>query len=131
PGVKIVLEKFADYKPRGEPPNWASGAKIAKLDRVEMLGMPDAQTQVSALIKGEVDYLERVPADILELIDAKSGATAEVVSAFGFQRIIANNPLQPPFDNVKVRQAVARAIDRSLYAAVVAGDPQFATACPA
>ena len=50
PGVKIVLEKFADYKPRSEPPNWASGAKIAKIDRVEMLGMPDAQTQVSALI---------------------------------------------------------------------------------
>src|SRR5258706_516035 len=73
PGVKIVLEKFADYKPRSEPPNWASGAKIAKLDRVEMLGMPDAQTQVSALIRGEVDYLERVPAELLPLMDAKSG----------------------------------------------------------
>ena len=40
PGVKIVLEKFADYKPRSEPPNWASGAKIAKLDRIEMLAFP-------------------------------------------------------------------------------------------
>ncbi len=131
PGVKIVLEKFADYKPRPEPPVWASGAKIAKIDRIEMLGMPDAQTQVSALIKGEVDYLERVPADILELIDAKSGAKAEVVSDFGFQAIMRMNHLQPPFDNVKARQAVARAVDRSLYAAVVAGDPQFATACAA
>jgi peptide/nickel transport system substrate-binding protein len=131
PGVKIVLDKFADYRPRSEPPLWASGGKIAKIDRIEMLGMPDAQTQVSALIKGEVDYLERVPADILELIDAKSGAKAEVVSSFGFQAIMRMNHLQPPFDNVKVRQAVARAIDRSLYAAVVAGDPQFATACPA
>src|SRR5882757_4147499 len=131
PGVKIILEKFADYKPRSEPPNWASGAKIAKLDRVEMLGMPDSQTQVSALIRGEVDYLERVPAELLPLLDAKSGAKAEVVSKFGFQAIMRMNHLQPPFDNVKVRQAVAHAIDRSLYAAVVAGDPQFATACPA
>src|SRR5216684_3429465 len=54
PGVKIVLEKFADYKPRSEPPSWASGGKIARLDRIEMLGLPDAQTQVSALIRGEV-----------------------------------------------------------------------------
>jgi peptide/nickel transport system substrate-binding protein len=131
PGVKIVLDKFADYRPRSEPPVWASGAKIAKIDRIEMLGMPDAQTQVSALIKGEVDYLERVPADILELIDARSGAKAEVVSDFGFQAIMRMNHLQPPFDNVKVRQAVARAVDRAMYAAVVAGDPQFATACPA
>src|SRR5216683_2317754 len=131
PGVKIVLEKFADYKPRNEPPSWASGGKIAKLDRIEMLGLPDAQTQVSALIRGEVDYLERVPADLLPLLDAKSGAKAEVVSKFGFQAIMRMNHLQPPFDNPKVRQAIAKAVDRSMYAAVVAGDPSFATDCAA
>ena len=131
PGVKIVLEKFADYKPRREPPSWASGGKIARLDRIEMLGLPDAQTQVSALIRGEVDYLERVPADLLPLLDAKSGAKAEVVSKFGFQAIMRMNHLQPPFDNPKVRQAIAKAVDRSMYAAVVAGDPSFATDCAA
>jgi peptide/nickel transport system substrate-binding protein len=131
PGVKIVLEKFADYKPRAEPPVWASGAKIARIDRIEMLGLPDAQTQVSALIKNEVDYLERVPADLLPLIDAKSGAKAEVVGDFGFQAVMRMNHLQPPFDNVKVRQAVAMAVDRSQYAGVVAGDPKYATDCAA
>jgi peptide/nickel transport system substrate-binding protein len=131
PGVKIVLEKFADYKPRSEPPSWASGAKLAKINRIEMLGLPDAQTQVSALIRGEVDYLERVPADLLPLLDAKSGAKAEVVSKFGFQAIMRMNHLQPPFDNPKVRQAIAKAVDRSMYAAVVAGDPSFATDCAA
>ena len=34
------------------------------------------QTQVSALIKGEVDYLERVPADILPLIGRQAGTRA-------------------------------------------------------
>ncbi len=131
PGVKIVLEKFAGYRPRTEPPVWASGGKIAKIDRIEMLGLPDAQTQVSALIKNEVDYLERVPADLLPLIDAKSGAKAEVVGDFGFQAIMRMNHLQPPFDNVKVRQAVAMAVDRTQYAAVVAGDPKYATDCAA
>jgi peptide/nickel transport system substrate-binding protein len=131
PGVKIVLEKFTDYVPRAEPPVWASGAKLAKIDRVEMLGMPDPQTQVSALLKGEVDYLERVPADLLPLFDAKSGAKAEVVSAVGFQAILRMNHLQPPFDSVKVRQAFALAVDRTQYAAVVAGDPKFATDCAA
>jgi len=131
PGVKIVLEKFADYKPRSELPSWASGAKLAKIDRIEMLGLPDAQTQVSALIRGEVDYLERVPADLLPLLDAKSGAKAEVVSKFGFQAIMRMNHLQPPFDNPKVRQAIAKAVDRSMYAALVAGDPSFATDCAA
>jgi peptide/nickel transport system substrate-binding protein len=131
PGVKIVLEKFADYKPRSEPPVWASGAKVAKLDRVEMLGVPDPQTQVNALFAGEIDYLERVPADLLPLFGAKSGAKAEVVGALGFQAVMRMNHLQPPFNNPKVRQAIALAIDRSQYAAVVAGDPKFATDCAA
>ncbi|MBS0518951.1 MAG: ABC transporter substrate-binding protein [Proteobacteria bacterium] len=131
PGVKIVLEKFDAYVPRKEPPVWASGAKLAKIPRVEMLGLPDAQTQVSALIRAEVDYLERVPADLLPLFDAKSGAHAEVVGKLGFQAIMRMNHLQPPFDNVKVRQAIALAVDRSQYAGVVAGDPKFATDCAA
>ena len=131
PGVKLVLEKFADYRPRGEPPVWASGGKIAKVDRIEMLGLPDAQTQVSALIAGELDYLERVPADLTPLFDAKSGARAEVVGTLGFQAILRMNHLQPPFDNVKVRQAIARAVDRTQYAGVVAGDPRLATDCAA
>src|SRR5262249_4920499 len=82
-------------------------------------------------IRGEVDYLERVPADLLPLLDAKSGARAEVVSKFGFQAIMRMNHLQPPFDNPKARQAIARAVDRAQYAAVVAGDPSFATDCAA
>ena len=131
PGVKLVLEKFADYKPRSEPPVWASGAKLAKVDRIEMLGLPDPQTQVSALIAGELDYLERVPADLMPLFDAKSGARAEVVGALGFQAVMRMNHLQPPFDNVKVRQAIARAVDRTQYAGVVAGDPRLATDCAA
>src|SRR5262249_27487188 len=108
---------------------------IAKLDRVEMVAMPDPQTQVSALIKGEVDYLERVPADLMPLFDAqkeaKSAAKAEVVGSLGFQAIMRMNHLQPPFDNLKVRQAIALAIDRTKYAAVVAGDPKLATDCAA
>lgn len=131
PGVRIVLDKFADYKPRSEPPNWASGAKIAKMDRVEMISMPDAQTQLNALKQGELDYLERIPADLLPLLDANSGAKAEVVSKFGFQAVMRMNQLQPPFNDVRVRQAIARAVDRSMYAAVVAGDPKFATDCAA
>src|SRR5260370_26366083 len=41
------------------------------------------------------------------------------------------NHLQPPFDNPKDRQAIAKAVDRSRYAAVVAGDPSFAPDCAA
>ena len=121
PGVKIVLEKFADYVPRNEPPVWASGGKVAKMQRVELMGIADPQTQVNALIAGEVDYLERVPADLLPLFTPRSGAKAEVVSALGYQAVMRLNHLQPPFNDPKVRRAIAMAVDRSQYAGVEIG----------
>src|SRR3954462_10118191 len=44
PGVKAVYEKNKDYVPRKEPPSWASGGKVVKVDRVEWITMADAQT---------------------------------------------------------------------------------------
>ena len=45
PGVKAVFTRFKDYKPRSEPPSWAAGGKVAKVDRVEWDWIPDAQTR--------------------------------------------------------------------------------------
>src|SRR6516164_7607702 len=35
PGTKVVFVKNTDYVPRHEPPSWASGGKVVKVDRVE------------------------------------------------------------------------------------------------
>ena len=42
PGEKVVYEKFADYKPRAEPPSGLAGGKLVYLDRVEWVVLPDA-----------------------------------------------------------------------------------------
>src|SRR6478672_8932058 len=53
PGVKAVYEKNKDYLPRKEPPSWTAGGKVARIDRVEWLTMPDPQTAVNALQSGD------------------------------------------------------------------------------
>ena len=58
PGNKAVFTKFEGYQPRSEPPSWAAGGKVAKVDRVEWLWIPDMQTAVNALINGEIDVIE-------------------------------------------------------------------------
>ena len=64
PGVKAVYEKNKDYVPRKEPANWTSGGKVVKVDRVEWITMPDAQTAVNALQSGDIDFMENLPFDI-------------------------------------------------------------------
>ena len=49
PGNKAVFVKNPDYLPRKEPPSFASGGKVAKVDRVEWLYIPDTGTAAARM----------------------------------------------------------------------------------
>ena len=49
PGEKHVYIKNPKYKPRSEPASGLAGGKVVKVDRVEIIEMPDPQQQVNAL----------------------------------------------------------------------------------
>ena len=68
-GEKAVYVKNPRYKPRNEPPSGFAGGKVAKVDRVEWIWIPDTQTQVNALLNGEVDLIEAMPYDLLPLVE--------------------------------------------------------------
>ncbi len=101
PGVKAVYEKNKDYVPRKEPASWTAGGKIAKVDRVEWITMPDAQTAVNALQTGDIDFLEITPWDLLPMLEANREIKVEVLNKLGYQAIGRMNFLHPPFDNPK------------------------------
>jgi peptide/nickel transport system substrate-binding protein len=62
PGDKAVYLKNPKYVPRSEPPSGTAGGKHVYVDRVEWnLALRDAQAQVNALQKGEIDILEALP----------------------------------------------------------------------
>ena len=75
PGHQVVYVKNTDYVPRSEPPSWASGGKVVKVDRVEWLYMPDAMTKVAALVNGEADWWENPPPDVWPMLAASSDIT--------------------------------------------------------
>lgn len=62
PGDRIVYRKNTAYVPRKEPASGLAGGKVVHVDRVEWVLLRDSQTQANALLNGEVDMLETVPA---------------------------------------------------------------------
>src|SRR3984893_4139801 len=68
PGEKHVYVKNAKYKPRGEAPSGLAGGKVVKVDRVEIIEMPDPQQQVNAIIAGEIDLIEQPPHDLIPIL---------------------------------------------------------------
>lgn len=132
PGSKIVYVKNQDYVPRQEPPSNAAGGKVAKVDRIEWLVMPDPVTAVNALANGEIDYLATVPPDLTGLVARNKNVKLQVVNLLGKQVQVVPNHLNPPFDNVKVRQALQLALKQEDYMQAMFGkQTEFYQVCAA
>jgi peptide/nickel transport system substrate-binding protein len=130
PGHQAVYVKNTEYVPRDEPPSWASGGKVVKVDRVEWVYMPDYATAAAALGAGEFDWWEAPPPDLAPLLAANPDVTVEKTDPLGSTTMLRFNQLHPPFDNVKMRQAVLAVIDQSEFMSALAGDPKNWNLCP-
>jgi peptide/nickel transport system substrate-binding protein len=131
PGVKAVYEKNRDYVPRQEPPSWTSGGKVVKVDRVEWVAMPDAQTAVNALQSGEIDFMEILPFDLIPILAADKNLKVETLNRLGFQTIGRMNFLYPPFDNLKVRRAALMAMNQKDVLDAMIGNDNYYQVCGA
>src|SRR6478609_4215455 len=131
PGVKAVYEKNPDYVPRKEPPSWTAGGKVVKVDRVEWVTMPDAQTAVNALQSGDIDFMENPSFDLLPVLKANKDIKIETLNKLGFQTLGRMNFLYPPFDNVKVRRAALLALNQKNVLDALVGNPEYYKICGA
>ena len=131
PGVKAVYEKNGDYVPRSEPPSWASGGKVVKVDRVEWITMPDVQTAANALQAGDIDFLERPSFDLLPVLEGDKDLIMRPLNGLGFQTIGRMNFLYPPFDNLKIRRAALLALNQKDILNALVGNPELYKMCGA
>lgn len=127
PGSKTVYVKFKDYLPRKEAGSYYAGGKKVNVERVEFVVIPDQSTAVAALEKGEVDYLQRPHMDQWPILS--KNANIAMYRADVSQMQIHPNHLNPPFDNVKARQALMLMANQEDYLRAIAGDPQNFRAC--
>ena len=100
-GDSLQLEKNLDY--------WGTPAK---LDSVTFKFISDPTAAFAAMMAEDIDVFAGFPApENLPQFEADPRFQVVTGSTEG-ETIMAMNNKQPPFDNVKVRQAVAHAIDR-------------------
>jgi peptide/nickel transport system substrate-binding protein len=117
--------------PRKEPASWTAGGKVVKVDRVEWVTMPDAQTAVNALQSGDIDFMENPSFDLLPVVKANKDIQIETLNKLGFQTLGRMNFLLPPFDNVKVRRAALLAISQKPVLDALVGNAEFYKLCGA
>lgn len=117
PGNKMVFVKNPHYVPRNEPASALAGGKKSAFDRVEWFYLPDANSAVAALKKGEVDLVEQVPPDYITPL--RTDPNVKLGAAGSWQGWMVMNQLHPPFNNPKVRQAVLKAVNQERFMAAM------------
>jgi ABC-type transport system substrate-binding protein len=99
-GVRYALVKSPDY--------W--DAPLPYLDRIELATVAKDEQRVSALKTGTVDMAEYIPWQAIRELEKDSAVRVYV--GYDTFNVIRMNPKRPPFDQVKVRQAMNYLVDR-------------------
>jgi len=114
---EIVMERFDDYY-GGAPDLSPVGPACVKT--VVFRVIPEASTRVAALLAGEVDVIAVLPTELIDTLEQTPGI--QVGTAPGTQpKWMEMNVNQPPFDDVRVRQAMNYAVDKDLIVEAIYG----------
>jgi peptide/nickel transport system substrate-binding protein len=122
PGSRAVYAKFGRYSPRDEPASYAAGGYRVLVDRVEWNIIPDAATAASALINGEVDWVDQPLPDLLPRLRRARGVTVGQIDLFGTFGALRPNQLHGPTANPGIRRAMMAAIDQVEVMTAVMGE---------
>jgi peptide/nickel transport system substrate-binding protein len=128
-GARAVFDRNRAYVPRAEPPNGLAGGRLAKVDQVEWVTIPDANTAVAALQTGEVDLLEAPLLDLVPVLQRDRAITVRKINNLNNQGILRPNALHPPFNDPRARQALALLANQDDYMSAVVADPKMWRRC--
>jgi peptide/nickel transport system substrate-binding protein len=126
-GSKVEYAKASGYVPRTEGlASNTAGPKVAYIDSLKWLIIPDRATAVAALQNNEVDGIELIDNDFIPTL-RKNPRIELIKSALPSIFIMRFNHLHAPFDNVEMRRAILSVINQSdfMMAANGADFPEY------
>jgi peptide/nickel transport system substrate-binding protein len=120
-GEYIELKRFADYAGLEGERDGLAGGKEALVDEVRFMIIPDAATAKAALLSGDIDVIPDVSSGDVKEFKQNPDLTLSVSQNMGLVGLLLQTK-DPLFSSVKMRQALAAAIDcNQLVAAATEG----------
>lgn len=104
PDERVVMQANGNYW-RGKP----------AIDTVTWRPVPEATGRITALLTGEVQLVDGVPADLVPALKNKPGVKLEQVKGGGLTIYLGLKNAQKPLDDARVRKALSLALNRDAY----------------
>ena len=116
---RVAEWKTGEYVLLEKVPHYWRGAAFPKIDRILFRFLTNTTTRINQLKAGEVHMAVLVPWDkVRELANVPSLRLNRVLGN-GFEHVTLNERHFPPFADLRVRRALAHAIDRELLVRTV------------
>jgi peptide/nickel transport system substrate-binding protein len=124
PGQSVTLERFADYSSRVEDWGGLTGAKHAYLDKLQYDFVTDSQVRVNGVQTGQYQFAVNVPQDLYDQVKTTDTVRPFIVTPYAWQQFEFNKAA-PPFNDVRLRQAVQYAVNVQDLASAGVGNKAF------
>lgn len=109
-GQSVIMERFDDYY--GGSTDIPPVGK-ACVDRVIFQVIPENASRVAALLAGEVHIIDKLPSHNVSQVEANPDTKVMAVNGTRTSYVALNNQ-SGPFADIRVRHALAHALDRQL-----------------
>ena len=124
PDRHIRLTRFKEYSARSEPPSFFGGKRVAYLDEIRFIPVPDVAVRLAGVESGEYHVAQQIKQDQYERIKSLPGLVMSVVKPTGWSTAVLNHK-QGVMTDKRIRQAVQAALDMEPIMAAGFGDKAF------
>lgn len=112
-GDTMVLTRNSHYVPRAEPADFVSGGKKVLIGELLLKTIHDDSTSASALIAGEIDYMQYLPFDWIGKLEGDANISVMDLSGVDmFQGNFRLNHASGPFADPEVRRVLWQLVDQ-------------------
>jgi peptide/nickel transport system substrate-binding protein len=124
PDRHIKLARFKDYSARSEPANGFGGARVAYLDEILFIPVPDVAVRLAGVETGEYHYAQQIKQDQYDRIKTMAGVVPKVTKPSAWSVAVLNHK-QGLFTDKRLRQAMQAVLDMEPIMAAGFGHRDF------
>jgi peptide/nickel transport system substrate-binding protein len=132
-GDRMTLARNPHYRPRAEPADFLAGGRQVRIEQLILRVMPDDGTAASALLAGEIDYMQYLPFDRIAQLERNRAIRVMQLGGIDmFQGNFRLNHASGPFTDPAVRRVLWKLVDQGEILQAIGIPERFSHrgACP-
>lgn len=122
PDKHVHIRRFADYAPTPGPPSGYAGRRLACVENIYFVPVPEVSSRVAGLESGSYDYVQNLQAEAYKRLNATPGVQTVILKPYYLVAMHLNTQ-QGPLKDLRLRRAIQIGLNQEEIMLTSAGDP--------